>query len=110
MKREKIYEIGKKLGISKSDAKAALLKNRNRITADLIIGISDFMLNRIWFEPLQMNKLVIYNLGNELGLNNDEIRKILNNSNETKQQAVLTSGPYQYPGTHYGTISIKDFI
>lgn len=52
MKKEKIYEIGKRLGISESDAKAALLKNRNKIVAGLIIGISAIMLNRIWLEPL----------------------------------------------------------
>ena len=57
-----------------------------------------------------MEKLAIYNLGNQLGLNNNEIRTILNNTRETKQQTVLTIGPYPYPGTHYGTISIRDFI
>ena len=52
MKKEKVYEIGTKLGISKSDAKAALLKNRNKIIAGLIIGIGAIVMNRIWFEPL----------------------------------------------------------
>ena len=52
MKKEKIYELGKTLGISKSDAKAALLKNRNKIIAGLMIGIAAILLNRIWFEPL----------------------------------------------------------
>lgn len=52
MKKEKIYEIGKKLGMSKSDAKAALLKNRNKIIAGLIIGVGSVMLNRVWYEPL----------------------------------------------------------
>lgn len=52
MKKEKVYEIGKKLGISKLDAKAALLKNRNKIIAGLMIGIAAILLNRIWFEPL----------------------------------------------------------
>ena len=55
MKKEKIYEIGKKLGISKSDAKAALQKNRNKIIAGLIIGIAAIMTNRVWFEPLHYN-------------------------------------------------------
>jgi len=58
----------------------------------------------------RMDKIAIYNLGDKLGLNNDEIRTMLNKYNETKQQAVITIGPYpSYPGTHYGTISIKDF-
>ena len=59
-----------------------------------------------------MDKLAIYNLGNKLRLNNKEIRRLLNNNNKAKQQSVLTIGPWppSYPGTHYGTISIKDFI
>ena len=52
MKKEKIYEIGKKLEISKSDAKAALMKNRNKIVAGLIIGVASILMNRMWFEPL----------------------------------------------------------
>ena len=52
MKKEKIYEIGKKLGISESDTKAALLKNRNKIMASLIIGVAAIILSKVWFEPL----------------------------------------------------------
>lgn len=52
MKKEKIYEIGKTLGISKSDAKAALQRNRNKIFALFFIGIATLMFNRVWFEPL----------------------------------------------------------
>lgn len=52
MKKEKVYEIGKTLGLSKSEAKAALQKNRNKIIAGLVIGIAAVMLNRVWFEPL----------------------------------------------------------
>lgn len=55
MKKEKMYEIGKKLGISKSDAKAALQKNRNKIIACLIIGVAAVMMQRVWFEPLHYN-------------------------------------------------------
>ena len=57
-----------------------------------------------------MDKSKIYNLGKQLGLNNNEIRTILNNNKETKQNTALTIGPWppSYPGTHYGTISIKD--
>ena len=55
MKKEKIIEIGKKLGLSKKDAKAAILKNRNKIITGLIIGIATFMTNKIWFEPLHYN-------------------------------------------------------
>ena len=58
-----------------------------------------------------MDKLAIYNLGNQLGLNNKEIRRILNYNYKAKQQTVITIGPWppSYPGTHYGTISFKDF-
>jgi hypothetical protein len=52
MKKENIYEIGKKLGISKSDTKAALLKNRNKIITLIMLGIAAIMTNGIWFEPL----------------------------------------------------------
>ena len=47
MKKEKMYEIGTKLGISKSDAKAALQKNRNKIIACLIIGVAAVMMQRV---------------------------------------------------------------
>jgi len=52
MKKEKMYKIGKKLGISKSDAKKAIQKNRNKIMASIIIGVAAVMVNKIWFEPL----------------------------------------------------------
>jgi len=52
MKENKIYELGKTLGISETDAKAALLKNRNKIIAGIVIGIATIMMGKIWFEPL----------------------------------------------------------
>jgi hypothetical protein len=52
MKNEKIFEIGKKLGISKTDAKAAIIKNRNKIITGLVIISASILVNRIWFEPL----------------------------------------------------------
>ena len=52
MKNEKLYEIGKKLGISKSDARAAIIKNRNKIITGLVLIFAAIMINRIWFEPL----------------------------------------------------------
>jgi hypothetical protein len=63
MKKEEMYEIGKKLGITKADTKAALLKNRNKIIAGLAIGIASIMLNRIWFEPLHYNGGSIIDFG-----------------------------------------------
>jgi LysM repeat protein len=55
MKKEKMYKIGKKLGISETNVKAALMKNRNKIAAGIIIAIAALMTNRIWFEPLHYN-------------------------------------------------------
>lgn len=52
MKKNKIYELGKMLGISEKNAKAALQKNRNKIIAGIIIGIAVIMFNKVWFEPL----------------------------------------------------------
>ena len=52
MKKEKMYKIGKKLGISETDVKAALKKNRNVIAAGIIIAVAAIFTNRIWFEPL----------------------------------------------------------
>ena len=52
MKKNKIYELGKKLGISEPDVKAAFQKNKNKIIAGIIIGIAAIMFNRVWFEPL----------------------------------------------------------
>ena len=51
MKNKKIYEIGKKLDIPKSDIKAALLTKRNKIITGLIIGFATIMMNKVWFEP-----------------------------------------------------------
>lgn len=56
-----------------------------------------------------MDKSVIYNLGNQLGLNNDEINLLLVETKSETEQSSLSIGPDIYPGTHYGTISIKDF-
>lgn len=53
MKKEKqLYKIGKTLGISETDVKAALLKNRNVIAAGIIIGVASMLMGKIWFEPL----------------------------------------------------------
>jgi len=52
MKENKIYELGKTLGIPETDVKAALLKNRNKIITGIVIGIATVMTGKIWFEPL----------------------------------------------------------
>jgi len=52
MKKEEMYKIGKKLKISETDVKAAMMKKRNLIVAGIIISAAALMLNKIWFEPL----------------------------------------------------------
>jgi len=52
MKKEKMYQIGKKLEMPESDVKAALQKNRNKIIAGLIIGFTAIIMQKVWFEPL----------------------------------------------------------
>ena len=59
MKENKIYELGKTLGISETDAKAALLKNRNKIVAGIVIGIATIATGKIWFEPLHYTAVSI---------------------------------------------------
>ena len=54
-------------------------------------------------------KTAIYNLGNQLGLNNEELDYIMFGTNSETEKSSLSMGPFDYPGTHYGTISIKDF-
>lgn len=51
MKKNKIYELGKKLGIPKIETKAALLKNRNKIVTGVVIVIA-MIIGKIWFQPL----------------------------------------------------------
>lgn len=50
----------------------------------------------------------IYNLGKKVGLNNNDISYILKNTNTPIEQVSISTGP-DYPGTWYGTVSIKDF-
>ena len=50
--RKQLYKIGKKLGISEKDVKAAFLKNRNIIATFIIMGLASFLMKKIWFEPL----------------------------------------------------------
>jgi len=54
MKENKIYELGKTLGITEKDTKAALLRNRTKIVTGVVIGIA-FMMGKMWFQPLHYN-------------------------------------------------------
>jgi hypothetical protein len=50
----------------------------------------------------------IYLLGKKLGLKYNEIDEIITNTKF--EQVNISSGPNWYPGTHYGTLSIKEII
>lgn len=56
-----------------------------------------------------MKEEKLYKNGKKVGLTKREINIMLDNNSVTKEKTVLTMGPYPYTGTHYGTISIKDF-
>jgi hypothetical protein len=43
MKKEKLYEIGKTLGLSKEDVKGAINKNRNKIITCLAIAVASII-------------------------------------------------------------------
>ena len=55
-----------------------------------------------------MKKEEIYKIGKKLGMSNIEINQIFNN-NEHQELIAFSAGPDIYIGTHYGTVSIKDF-
>ena len=57
----------------------------------------------------KMDETRIYYLANKLGVNTEEIDRLAIDSNNQREQPLLSMGPFIYPGTHYGTISIKDF-
>ena len=64
MKKEKqLYKIGKTLGISETEVKAALLKNRNILAVGIVIGVATLFLNRFWFEPLHYTAASIRDFG-----------------------------------------------
>ena len=62
MKENKIYEIGKMLGIPQMDAKIALSKNRRKIVTSIVIGIA-IVIGKIWFQPLHYTGASIEDFG-----------------------------------------------
>jgi len=44
-----------------------------------------------------------------LGLDKKEIDAILNDTSAITEQTSFSSGPFQYPGGRYGTVSIEVF-
>ena len=62
MKENKIYEIGKMLGISQIDAKTALIKNKNKIITSAVIGLA-IIIGKIWFQPLHYTGASIEDFG-----------------------------------------------
>jgi hypothetical protein len=62
MKENKIYEIGKMLGISQIDAKIALSNNRSKIVTSVVIGLA-IIIGKIWFQPLHYTGASIEDFG-----------------------------------------------
>ena len=52
MKKDKIYEIGQTLGLSKSEVKAAINRNRNKILAGVVIGLAFVLRLNMGYQPL----------------------------------------------------------
>ena len=57
-----------------------------------------------------MSRKKLYKLAMELKLNKKHIEEIFNHINYQNEKLSITSGPPWYPGSKYGTISIKEFI
>jgi len=51
----------------------------------------------------------IYDIGKELGMNEDDIKSILKEVSEVEKDKNFIKGPPCYAGLDYGTISILDF-
>jgi len=51
----------------------------------------------------------IYNIGKDLGLNENDIDTILKEVNKVKEKQNFIMGSPTYAGLNYGTVSIKDF-
>ena len=51
----------------------------------------------------------IYNIITDLGINKHDLEFILKNSNPKSETSSMSLGPPWYPGSRYGTISIKEF-
>jgi hypothetical protein len=52
MKKDRIYDVGQMLGLSKKEVKAALNKNRNKIFAGLVIGLAFILRINTGYQPL----------------------------------------------------------
>jgi len=50
----------------------------------------------------------IYEIGQMIGLNNNDINSILNTASSIKDRPYLSNGPIPYLGSLYGTINLKD--
>jgi hypothetical protein len=52
MKEDKLYEIGQMLELSKTEVKTAIIRNRNKILAGLIIGLASILGLNNGYQPL----------------------------------------------------------
>jgi hypothetical protein len=60
-------------------------------------------------EVERISKENLYKIGNKLGLLKKDVKDILNSNGNGRERAYFSMGPSWYPGTKYGTISIKEF-
>jgi hypothetical protein len=51
----------------------------------------------------------IIELGRQLGLSLEEIHSLMDDMVQDSEQLKISLGPPNYPGTHYGTISVDAF-
>jgi len=60
-------------------------------------------------EAINLETLEIYKLGRKLGLKKNDMDLILNDVDRTEEKSSFSTGPPEYMGAHYGSISINDF-
>jgi hypothetical protein len=63
MKEKKIYKIGKKLGITETEIKATLRKNRNKIITGTFIALALIFVGNNAFQPLHYISVSIKDFG-----------------------------------------------
>jgi len=70
----------------------------------IVYVVRDIMLQNNNIKQEELNQLI-----NALGMNNDEMNKIIRDNSIIKEQNYLSMGPKPYWCGYYGTISIEEF-
>jgi hypothetical protein len=60
-------------------------------------------------QQIRNSQSQIRELGQQLGLNREQIYSILNNTHHITEEYSCVLGPPHYPASFYGTISINEF-